>query len=79
MKCLLILLFFFVIVSGAGRNEKIDPCLEEFGVTGPCRARIPRWGRNNVTGACEKFFYGGCHGNGNNFPSRSKCRKMCKA
>ena len=36
-------------------------------VVGPCRARFPRYFYNSATGDCEKFFYGGCRGNANNF------------
>merc|ERR1712066_868289 len=26
---------------------------------------------------CQKFVFGGCDGNGNNFPSKKKCEKKC--
>ena len=46
-------------------------------VTGPCRARIPRWYFNYKTKRCERFIYGGCRGNKNNFRSLSSCQKKC--
>ena len=45
---------------------------------GPCRARIPRYFHNAKTGRCERFFYGGCLGNGNNFLTRESCEKTCR-
>ncbi|KAJ8308387.1 hypothetical protein KUTeg_013261 [Tegillarca granosa] len=45
--------------------------------TGPCRAAIPRWHYVPSTGDCEKFTYGGCDGNSNNFESREACMYTC--
>ncbi|XP_065281484.1 papilin-like [Dermacentor albipictus] len=45
---------------------------------GPCLAYIPRYYYNNVTKRCEKFIYGGCQGNDNNFPTVQECRRTCK-
>ncbi|KAK6759778.1 hypothetical protein RB195_021379 [Necator americanus] len=81
MKCLLFLLFCIVIVSGAiaGKEKVRRRCLEEFGVTGPCKALLPRWGLDPETGECKRFFYGGCQGTRNNFKTESKCKEKCKA
>ena len=46
-------------------------------VVGPCRARIPRYFYNKCTKRCELFYYGGCHGNKNNFHSLKKCNRVC--
>ncbi len=46
---------------------------------GPCRALIPRWGRNPESGRCERFNWGGCGGNGNNFATLADCEKACGA
>lgn len=54
-----------------------DPCKQEPGVTGLCKAYIPRWTFNGKT--CEKFVYGGCGGNENNFNSLQECLKTCAA
>jgi len=45
---------------------------------GVCKAAIPRFFYNQATGDCEKFTYGGCHGNGNNFGSERECLCRCK-
>ncbi|EDO31760.1 predicted protein, partial [Nematostella vectensis] len=44
---------------------------------GVCRASIQRWYYNNETRKCIKFTFGGCHGNANNFPTKSSCRNAC--
>ncbi|KAK3578488.1 hypothetical protein CHS0354_007741 [Potamilus streckersoni] len=44
---------------------------------GPCRAIIPRFYFNTKTCRCESFIYGGCQGNGNNFPSMDECVSTC--
>ncbi|KAK1336466.1 hypothetical protein QTO34_002495 [Cnephaeus nilssonii] len=47
--------------------------------TGPCRASLPRFFFNVLTGQCEAFVYGGCRGNENRFGSREECRQRCLA
>ncbi|XP_042300130.1 kunitz/BPTI-like toxin, partial [Sceloporus undulatus] len=44
---------------------------------GPCRGNMPRYFYNPVSKSCEKFIYGGCHGNKNNFKTLEKCRLTC--
>lgn len=36
-------------------------------VVGPCDAVIPRYYYNKATKKCDKFNFGGCGANGNNF------------
>ncbi len=45
--------------------------------TGPCEAIIPRWYHNADTGRCERFVYGGCGGNANNFETLAECERAC--
>ncbi|KAJ8253121.1 hypothetical protein GJAV_G00209350 [Gymnothorax javanicus] len=44
---------------------------------GPCRGLVPRYFFNRSSGECERFFYGGCFGNANNFRSREQCQARC--
>ena len=45
---------------------------------GPCEAAISRYYYNKVTGRCERFYWGGCEANENNFRTRSQCAERCK-
>ncbi|GCC18882.1 hypothetical protein chiPu_0020918 [Chiloscyllium punctatum] len=46
-------------------------------VTGRCRASFPRWFYNPASLMCERFVYGGCGGNKNNYPSEVECLARC--
>eukprot|EP00090_Calanus_glacialis_P003648 TRINITY_DN12682_c0_g1_i6.p1 TRINITY_DN12682_c0_g1~~TRINITY_DN12682_c0_g1_i6.p1 ORF type:complete len:294 (-),score=61.12 TRINITY_DN12682_c0_g1_i6:23-904(-) len=43
---------------------------------GPCQDRITRFYYDG--GECQRFQYGGCSGNGNNFFSMSECERHCE-
>ncbi|KAM6961308.1 kunitz-type protease inhibitor 1a [Aplochiton taeniatus] len=44
---------------------------------GPCRSSFPRWHYNGASSKCEKFVFGGCKGNLNNYLSIEECSKVC--
>lgn len=44
---------------------------------GPCKAMKEKVFFNSATGNCEKFFYGGCRGNENNFDTFQECEQKC--
>lgn len=44
---------------------------------GICLGYFERYFYNTVSGKCEKFIYGGCGGNQNNFGSEEECVKSC--
>ncbi|XP_041351304.1 eppin-like [Gigantopelta aegis] len=46
-------------------------------VIGRCRAFFRRFYFNTRTGICERFIYGGCGGNTNNFKTLAECRTAC--
>src|SRR5262245_55657891 len=46
---------------------------------GPCEAAFERWGWNQALEACERFTYGGCEGNANNFETPLACLDACTA
>ncbi|XP_077529636.1 kunitz-like toxin PcKuz1 [Haemaphysalis longicornis] len=43
----------------------------------PCNQRVPRFYFNTTTRMCEKFDWGGCRPNCNNFPTYEDCKKYC--
>ncbi|XP_056283950.1 kunitz-type protease inhibitor 1-like [Pseudoliparis swirei] len=45
---------------------------------GPCRASFPRWRYDAVTTSCERFVFGGCKANENNFLSEGECESACR-
>jgi len=44
---------------------------------GNCKALMFRYYYNPSTGLCEKFGYGGCGGNANNFHTLEECQGAC--
>ena len=44
---------------------------------GPCRGAHTRWYFNPGTNRCERFSFGGCSGNANNFRSERECQRQC--
>ncbi|XP_039739651.1 papilin isoform X2 [Pteropus medius] len=44
---------------------------------GSCTDWAARWYFIASVGQCNRFWYGGCHGNANNFPSEEECMSSC--
>ncbi|NXX46366.1 PPN protein, partial [Tricholaema leucomelas] len=44
---------------------------------GPCANWTTRWYFVAVVGKCNRFWYGGCHGNKNSFISEEECMRSC--
>ncbi|XP_030007163.1 kunitz-type protease inhibitor 2-like [Sphaeramia orbicularis] len=57
-------------------DDYAERCKAELQV-GPCRAAFQRWYFNSLTGRCQRFIYGGCKGNKNNYENEESCRSMC--
>uniref|UniRef100_A0A3B5MJF3 Tissue factor pathway inhibitor n=1 Tax=Xiphophorus couchianus TaxID=32473 RepID=A0A3B5MJF3_9TELE len=45
--------------------------------SGPCKAIKERYFFNVNSGSCERFEYGGCSGNSNNFETMEECEEAC--
>ncbi|GCB78354.1 hypothetical protein scyTo_0019396 [Scyliorhinus torazame] len=45
--------------------------------TGKCRAAFPRWYYDPRTQSCNRFTYGGCGGNKNNYEDHNACLDRC--
>ncbi|KAL1421525.1 hypothetical protein MTO96_023053 [Rhipicephalus appendiculatus] len=56
---------------------ELSPVCNETKYPGPCFGYFPRYYYNNVTKTCEKFIYGGCKANGNNFVTLEECKNTC--
>ncbi|KAM3870941.1 papilin [Diretmus argenteus] len=46
---------------------------------GSCAGWTTRYHYNVIKGKCVHFWYGGCHGNNNNFMSQAECDRACPA
>ena len=46
---------------------------------GPCREDHEKYYFDTNTGKCQKFSFGGCFGNLNNFESLDECESTCNA
>ncbi|XP_069773520.1 papilin-like isoform X2 [Narcine bancroftii] len=46
--------------------------------SGPCMDWSVRWYFVPEAGSCNRFWYGGCHGNRNNFRSEEECLQRCQ-
>ena len=46
-------------------------------MVGRCRGAMPRFFYNSATKKCERFLYGGCDGNDNNFETMGECQQIC--
>ncbi|XP_031616793.1 tissue factor pathway inhibitor [Contarinia nasturtii] len=55
-----------------------ERCILPVFVKGMCRALISRWSYDPSTKSCKEFKFGGCDGNGNNFPTKKQCLEVCK-
>uniref|UniRef100_A0A6J0TX03 Fused toxin protein-like isoform X1 n=1 Tax=Pogona vitticeps TaxID=103695 RepID=A0A6J0TX03_9SAUR len=68
------ILALFATMTSAGHKEI---CLLPK-VVGKCLAYMPRYYYNPETKKCEKFIYGGCGGNENNFETWKECHYTCE-
>ena len=46
---------------------------------GPCVQYVEKYYFNTQMGKCEKFFFGGCNPNENNFDTLSECQSLCSS
>ncbi|XP_069816739.1 trypsin inhibitor-like [Dendropsophus ebraccatus] len=44
---------------------------------GPCEAFMPRYFYDAERKKCNRFIYGGCQGNDNNFKTLEECEQAC--
>ncbi|XP_067942648.1 BPTI/Kunitz domain-containing protein-like [Watersipora subatra] len=58
-------------------EEEVPPMCAMKADSGPCRSYVQRYYYNEDTQNCEKFTYGGCYGNTNNFRTMQECQASC--
>ncbi|XP_055525400.1 papilin isoform X2 [Wyeomyia smithii] len=58
-------------------DEAMPPC-DQPTERGPCNGTFERWYYDKERDSCERFQYGGCKGNKNNYPTESSCHYHCK-
>ncbi|KAM9842086.1 papilin [Aulostomus maculatus] len=46
---------------------------------GSCAGWTARFHFDVITSRCVQFWYGGCHGNSNNFMNRAECQRACQS
>ncbi|XP_040104679.1 spleen trypsin inhibitor I-like [Oryx dammah] len=70
------------VMTYGGQNENHSAaskpafCLKPK-LIGPCKAKKLRYFYDAKTGQCQRFFYGGCKGNLNNFQTIALCMRTC--
>ena len=69
-RCVSIIFLAYVLLSGINVC-KLDP------EAGPCETFVPAYFYNATSQMCERFTYGGCHGNGNKFFTITECQRAC--
>ncbi|XP_041765619.1 papilin isoform X3 [Anopheles merus] len=58
-------------------DDSKPPC-EQPMEAGPCNGTFERWYYDQETDACHPFYFGGCKGNKNNYPTEASCGYHCK-
>lgn len=48
-------------------------------LTGECQNYTLRWYYDSSELRCREFYYGGCGGNHNNFPTDQHCKQRCES
>ncbi|XP_069064663.1 kunitz-type protease inhibitor 1 isoform X2 [Pleurodeles waltl] len=66
-----------VSITVLSEEETAEHCLPPIKV-GRCRGSFPRWHYNPDSQQCERFTFGGCRGNKNNYVREEQCQQACR-
>lgn len=66
-----------VTITVLSEEETADHCFAPIQI-GRCRGSFPRWHYNPDSQQCERFIFGGCRGNKNNYLREEQCHQACK-
>ncbi|RVE55288.1 hypothetical protein evm_000186 [Chilo suppressalis] len=66
--CVLFVSFGLIYSESSRCLQPVDP--------GPCKVYTPRFAYSR-DGGCQRFIYGGCKGNDNNFETYEECERAC--
>ncbi|XP_041351580.1 kunitz-type serine protease inhibitor HCRG21-like [Gigantopelta aegis] len=73
---MLSLVILVMLVAVPTWQQDLEVCSQSRDA-GPCKALFRRFYWNAQSGKCEKFIFGGCLGNSNNFKTLEECSKLC--
>ncbi|PRW60441.1 Serine protease inhibitor 2 [Chlorella sorokiniana] len=73
----LALLRTWAAAGSAKWDLESEQCLQPI-QPGPCRGATKRWAYSPERRRCVSFWYGGCHANDNNFPTKQACNEACR-
>ncbi|KAJ7303860.1 hypothetical protein JRQ81_011368 [Phrynocephalus forsythii] len=74
---LLLALLVLAAEAGALPEPQLSETCQLPKVVGRCRAAFQRWWYNATSQTCQRFIFGGCRGNLNNFLSEQDCHQAC--
>ncbi|XP_042886782.1 kappaPI-actitoxin-Avd3b-like [Penaeus japonicus] len=72
-KAVLVIFLAVALAVGEARDDACNLPLK----IGQCRAALKRFYYNQETQQCDRFLYGGCRGNSNNFKTLEECQQKC--
>ena len=69
--------YLIIVITLIAVTVTLPPHCYEPKKKGMCNAYFHRYFYNNSSRQCERFIYGGCGANQNNFKNKDSCEKDC--